>query len=93
MSASSLLTSDPLPETDSVPSSTRITLAEPEVQKLGLQDPKPGQKIAIEGTATIAAVSAGETGRELVLEIMDLVEKRDTQDSSRTTVLYPMGNS
>ena len=91
----SLLTAAPEAQEAGFSETMSITLAEPEVQKLGLQDPQAGQKISIEGIAQITSFGAGENGRELVLQIIDLGEKSGSSqgESDRTTVLYPMGNS
>lgn len=65
----------------------RITLEEPELKKLGLEDPKVGTRIQLDVVAKLVSYSQEETGRRAELLITDMgtkVSPADAQDRSDT---------
>jgi hypothetical protein len=71
------------------PPGLMLMLDEPEVQKLGLEDPQVGSTIPIEGTVQIVAVESDERGRHLRLQVTSLgVESNEGEEKERETILY-----
>jgi hypothetical protein len=67
----------------------RITLEEPELQKLGLQDPKVGSKIPLDAIGKLVSYAQEESGRRAEILITDLGIKQPPNEEQRTEVMYP----
>ena len=83
------LLADPVEEEPRFPPGLMLMLDEPEVQKLGLEDPQVGTMVPIEGTVQIVEVGSDERGRHLRLQITALgVQDTTGEEQDRETILY-----
>jgi len=68
----------------------RITLAEPELQKLNLSDPKVGEKLKIQAIGKLVSYSNDEHGRSATILLTDLgFEDKPIEVDKRSDALYP----
>lgn len=67
----------------------RINLEEPELQKLGLDNPKVGSKMPMMVTVKVVSYAEEENGRRAELLITDMGMKSQDEQPARTDVMYP----
>jgi hypothetical protein len=68
----------------------RIHLEEPELQKLGLNDPEVGSQMPMVAVMKVVSYSKEEKGRSMTLLITDLglPEKKEDKEKQRAVVMY-----
>lgn len=72
----------------------RITLEEPELQKLNLGDnPQVGGKLMLQGVGKLVSYTNDEGGRSATIQLTDLGTADKKEDENRSEVMYPKGES